>query len=211
MLQQTLWEEYLDSTLYNAGYLREVVQGMIFTTYNRHYYSFNIFPRIWLVKTTRIIHHNQPLLTKFEKNFVMLNRWRQNDVKSAALLQVIELLTEKTWGRGWVILVIRTKWRNCRGTFSSFHCEILSKNIARTARRQLAGQHLLFGVYLQTWADLNLLNFAIKMHYRYELTSTEATLLLELFWRNNKTIIEFSFPRIWRILQIEEGVVHLGR
>ena len=33
---------------------------------------------------------------------------------------------------------------------------------------------------------------------------------LELFWRNDKTIIEFGFRRIWRILQIEEGVIHLG-
>ena len=32
------------------------------------YYSFKIFPRFWLVKTTRIIHHNQLLFTKFGKN-----------------------------------------------------------------------------------------------------------------------------------------------
>ena len=30
-----------------------------------------IFPCFWLVKTTNIIHHNQLLLTKFGKNFVM--------------------------------------------------------------------------------------------------------------------------------------------
>ena len=90
------------------------------------YYSFKIFPRFWLVKTTRIIYHKHLLLTKFGKNFVILNRWRQNDVKSAAWLQVIEPLTEKTWGRGWVVLVVRTKWRNCRGTFHSFHLEMLS-------------------------------------------------------------------------------------
>ena len=35
------------------------------TTY---YYSFKIFSRFWLVKTTRIIHHNQVLFTKFGKN-----------------------------------------------------------------------------------------------------------------------------------------------
>ena len=35
---------------------------------NNHYYSIKIFPRFWLVKTTRIIHHNQLLLTKFGKN-----------------------------------------------------------------------------------------------------------------------------------------------
>ena len=32
----------------------------------------------------------------------------------------------------------------------------------------------------------------------------------ELFWRNNKTIIEFGFRRIWRTLQISEGVIHLA-
>ena len=47
------------------------------------YYSFKIFPCFWLVKTTHIIHHNQLLLTKFGKNFVILNQWPQNDVKSA--------------------------------------------------------------------------------------------------------------------------------
>ena len=128
---------------------------------NLPYYSFKIFPRFWLVKTTNIIHHNQLLLIKFGKYFVILNGWRQNDIKSAAWLQVIDLLTKKTWGRGWVVLVVtcRTKWRNCHGTFHSFQGKILSKNITRTARRQLDRQYLLFGVYLQTCADLNLLNF----------------------------------------------------
>ena len=32
----------------------------------------------------------------------------------------------------------------------------------------------------------------------------------EIFWMNNKAIIEFGFLRIWRILQISEGVIHLG-
>ena len=33
----------------------------------------------------------------------------------------------------------------------------------------------------------------------------------EIFWMNNKAIIEFGFRRIWRILQISEGVsIHLG-
>ena len=33
-----------------------------------NYYSFKIFSRFWLVKTTRIIHHNQLLFTKVGKN-----------------------------------------------------------------------------------------------------------------------------------------------
>ena len=85
-----------------------------------YYHSFKLFPCFWLVKTTRIIHHNQVLL-EFGTNFVILNRWRQNDVKSAAWLQVIEPLTIKTWGRGWVVLVVRTKWRNIT-LFSAKYC-----------------------------------------------------------------------------------------
>ena len=33
-----------------------------------YYYSFKIFSRFWLVKTTHIVHHNQLLFTKFAKN-----------------------------------------------------------------------------------------------------------------------------------------------
>ena len=32
----------------------------------------------------------------------------------------------------------------------------------------------------------------------------------ELFWMNDKTIIEFGFRIIWRILEILEGVIRLG-
>ena len=37
--------------------------------------------------------------------------------------------------------------------------EIIAKNIARTARRQLGGRRLLFGEYLRSWTNLN-------VHYR---------------------------------------------
>ena len=60
-------------------------------------YSFKIFLRFWLAKTTRIIHHNQLLLTKFGRilPYMERNRWRQ----------IIEPLTKKTWGQDWVVLV----------------------------------------------------------------------------------------------------------
>ena len=32
----------------------------------------------------------------------------------------------------------------------------------------------------------------------------------ELFWMNNKTIIELGFRIIWRIMEISEGVIYLG-
>ena len=37
--------------------------------------------------------------------------------------------------------------------------EIIAKNIAKTARRQLRGRYLLFGEYLRSWTNLN-------VHYR---------------------------------------------
>ena len=33
----------------------------------------------------------------------------------------------------------------------------------------------------------------------------------ELFWMNNKTMIEFGFRIIWRIMEISEGVIRRGR
>ena len=134
------------------------------TSSNIVYYSLKIFPHLWLVKTTHIIHDNQLLLTKFGKNFLiepMTSKWCQK----CSLLQIIEPLTEKTLGQDWVVLVVRTKWQNCRGTFYSFHGETLPKNIARTARRHFDRQHLIFGVYLQTEQALNLLNCAINRGY----------------------------------------------
>ena len=72
---------------------------------NKYYYSFKIFPQFWLAKSTRIIHHNQLLITKYGRILCLTRKWRQK----CSLLQVNALLTEKTWGRGWVVLVVKTK------------------------------------------------------------------------------------------------------
>ena len=156
-----------------------------------------IFPYFWLVKTTHIIHHKQLLLTKFGKNFVIMKRWHQNAVKSAAWLQVIEPVNKKTWGRGWVVLVVGTKWRKCRGTFYLFHNKILSKNITEQQEYNSTDNTSAIWVYLQTRADLNLLNFPIciidvNLH-RPRLACFRLFLNLELFWRNIKTILNSAF------------------
>ena len=75
------------------------------------------------------MHHNQLLLTKFGKDFVILNRWRQNDIKSAARLKVTEPLTEKTWERGSVVLVVSTKWLNSQ------------RNILLVSQRSIVYKH----------------------------------------------------------------------
>ena len=44
---------------------------------NLNYYSLKIFPRFWLAKSTRIIHHNHLLMTKFGSILRLMNLWRQ--------------------------------------------------------------------------------------------------------------------------------------
>ena len=51
-------------------------RGIAPATYKYVYYSFKIFPRFWLAKCTHIIHHNQPLMTKFGRILRLINRWR---------------------------------------------------------------------------------------------------------------------------------------
>ena len=51
-----------------------------------HYYSFKTFLRFWLAKSTRKIPHKELLLNKFERNFLILNRWRQKCSQSCRLL-----------------------------------------------------------------------------------------------------------------------------
>ena len=64
----------------------------------------NISP-IWLAKSTRIIHHNQLLMTKFGRILWLTRKWRQK----WSLLRVNAPLTEKTWGPDWVVFVVKTK------------------------------------------------------------------------------------------------------
>ena len=85
-------------SLYIIIYDQTIIIGYSKYDYN----SFKLFLCSWLAKITHIIHHNQLLLTKFGR---ILPYWTDN-VKSAAKLQIIEPLTEKTWGRGCVSLVM---------------------------------------------------------------------------------------------------------
>ena len=53
----------------------EYLTGIIIIIIN-YYYSLKIFPRFWLAKGTRIIHHNQLLMTKFGNNVQNAARYR---------------------------------------------------------------------------------------------------------------------------------------
>ena len=91
-------------------------------THKNYYYSFKIFPRFWLFITTRIIHHNQLLLTKLGNwGFVILNRWRQRFChidpmmskwrQRSGLLQVVESLTRKP-GEEVVLFLVSRKTKS---------------------------------------------------------------------------------------------------
>ena len=137
---------------------------------NTVYYSFKIFLHFWLAKSTCIIHHNQPLLTKFGRILQLINRWRQ---KCNTVAGYCTVNREEVGTRLNCFGCEKKNGLTVGGTFYSFHDELLSKNIAR---RQLDG-HLLFGVYLQTWRALYLLN----MHYRGELNINEGKHVLACF------------------------------
>ena len=75
---------------------------------NYFYYSLKIFPQFWFAKSTCIIHYNQLMTTKFGRILCLMRKWRQK----CSPLQVNASLTEKMWGRSWVVLVVKTKMAN---------------------------------------------------------------------------------------------------
>ena len=176
----------------------------------KDYYSFKIFLRFWLARITCVIHNYQLLFTKFGR---ILPYWT-NDVKSAEKWQIIEPLAEKTWGRDRVLFEVSNG-----GTFYSFHDELLSKNIARTARRQLDGRKLLFGDICRPEQLFIFISHLSPKHPDKDalyliwtnIDGGKHVLAYYYFWINNKAIIEFGFRRIGRIMQIEEGLIHRGR
>ena len=110
-----------------------------------NYFSFKIFLHFWFTKCTRIIHHNQLLLTKFRRILRIINRWRQ---KCSTVAGYCTVNREDPRTRLSCFGCEKKNGRTVGGTFYSFHDEIFSKNIAR---RQLDG-HLLFW---SIFADLN--------------------------------------------------------
>ena len=125
----------------------------------------------WMTKMPDIFHHNQLLKTKFRR---ILQMWKMT-TKVQQRWQIIEQLTEKTWGWDWFFL----PWVQNGETFHLFHEEeigkLLVKNIARTAGRKLNGTHLLFGEYLHYWTTLNLLNLPINRQLTVNLTLMEVS------------------------------------
>ena len=120
-----------------------------------HYYSFKIFPKFWLAKSTRIIHHNQLLMTKFGRILCLTRKWRQK----CSPLQVKVPLPRRPGDEVELFWLWKQKWRTLP-SFQEYELqlevgEIIAKNIAKTVRRQRGGRHLLFGEYLRSWTNLN--------------------------------------------------------
>ena len=56
---------------------RQRKQIMNSRSFNPDYYSFKMFPRFWLAKSTRLIHHKQLRMTKFGRILCLARKWRQ--------------------------------------------------------------------------------------------------------------------------------------
>ena len=191
------------SWLQTAGFLGTDTAENSRPCLNRFYRSFNIFLLFWLAKSASIIHHNRLLLTKFGRILRLIKRWRQK------FSTVAGLCTVDREDLGTRLSCFGCEKKNGRkmvgGTFYSFHDELLSKNIAR---RLLDGQHLVFGVYLQTWTALHLLN----MQYRGELNIDEGKHVLASFWARNyfewiiKKFMDSAFVGYWTIILWNRGV-----
>ena len=76
------------------------------------YYSSKIFSRFWLAKSTRIIHHNQLLMTKFGRILCLTRKWRQK----CSPLQVKAPLPRRPGDEVELFWLWKQKWR----TFHSF-------------------------------------------------------------------------------------------
>ena len=106
-----------------------------------YYSSFKIFLRFWLAKIPRIIHHNQLMSTKFGRILRYVKWWCQSCGKLP-------------WRRGWVALVMNTKWRNIslvsrgRSRRAIGQKHTCSKNSKKTTRRKTSA-------IWRTFADLN--------------------------------------------------------
>ena len=144
---------------------------------NYYIYSFKIFLHFWLAKSTRRIHHNHLLLTKSGRILRLNNQWRQKCSTVAGWCTI----NREELGTSWIVLVVKRKGPN-----SQLNILLVSQWTIMSARRQ----RLVFGVYLQTWTALYLLN----VHYQGERKHVLAMFLnQELFWMNNKAINEIGF------------------
>ena len=61
----------------NQGLLWTLFHTPLKLVFNYYYDSFKIFPLFWLAKSTRLIHHNQLLMTKFGRILTLTRKWRQ--------------------------------------------------------------------------------------------------------------------------------------
>ena len=138
----------------------------------QYYYSFKIFPQFWLARSTRIIHHNQLMMTKFGRILCLMRKWRQK----YSPLQVNAPLTEKTWGRGWVVFVVKTKMedtslvsrvRTTAGTRQN-NGQKHSKNSKKTTRRAISAIWKIFAELdkpKRTLSTVNLTSTQVRSFY----------------------------------------------
>ena len=177
------------------------------------YYSFNIFPRFWLVETTHIIHHNQLLFTKFGKKLCHIESMTSK-VQPAADYWSVD--RKKTGAE--IVLFLFTRWL-------WVGLEVWAKKIwpsylmIKTERYQKVDKTTLLNFLVLPQGEKHQKSYNCsgvsgsftKVLHRVEKKGWIDVLKKYFEWIHNKAIIiECGFRRIWRILQISENVIHLG-
>ena len=102
-----------------------------------------------------MIHNNKLLLTEFGKNFVKLNPWCQNDVKSAAWLQVIQGFWYFAWSRSREIQV------NPRNPAKFTRTQKIPRNSVEILSNTC--QYSIFETYFSYWGYLLAVNLQIYL------------------------------------------------
>ena len=126
------------------------------------------FPHFRLVKTTHIIHHNQLLLTKFGKNFFILNQWLQKFCHIEPMIskwrqkgspqKVLEPLTKETWGWGCVIF---GKQKNKRQTGKT-PLRIMGKYFEWIMKQLLNSAFVGYEEFCRSWRALSTSVFSLS-------------------------------------------------
>ena len=133
------------------------------------------------------------------KNFVLLNRWRQR----CSPLQIIEPLTSKDV-RSAARCRLLNNWRQKTSEVqpAADYCWR-----QKTSEVQPAADY--WTIEVKDYWTIDRENLGTRLCYlrKREMAAFERRKSFESII---KRIIEFGFRRIWRILQVEEGVIHRG-
>ena len=155
------------------------------------YYLCKIFRILWLAPIPRSIRHNQPALTKFGT----CKQYTIDSIETRLIDGIFD------WKRS--LLGNRPSIKK-QTPFTA----IRRRNIAKCLTKTEWMLSTFWGVSA-TKNFVSFLKLSQKIGQSFQESLRGDTLVenFKIFWINNKTIIEFGFRVMWRIMQISEDVI----